>query len=91
MFKIKRQARHKKVRKNVTGTQMRPRLSVFKSTQHIYAQIIDDASGKTLTAESDLKISTGTKKDKAMQVGENLAKKAVKENIKLEFEIFNEF
>jgi large subunit ribosomal protein L18 len=81
MFKIKRQNRHKKVRKTVNGTSDRPRLSVFKSAQHIYAQIIDDGSGKTLVAESDLKVTTGTKKDRATTVGENIAKKAVKEKI----------
>ena len=54
----------------------RPRLAVFRSTQHIYAQIIDDASHKTLASASDLSIKTGTKREKALLVGEEVAKKA---------------
>lgn len=46
MYKLTRQAKHNKVRKNVYGTPERPRLAVFKSTQHIYAQLIDDQAGK---------------------------------------------
>ncbi len=83
MLKVKRQLKHKRVRKTVTGTSDRPRLAVFKSMQHIYAQIIDDSSGKTLAAQSDLKITTGTKKERALTVGENIAKVAVKEKIKM--------
>ncbi|MBI2021565.1 50S ribosomal protein L18 [Candidatus Daviesbacteria bacterium] len=82
MYKVSRQNRHKKIRKKIFGTKDRPRLSVFRSGQHIYAQIIDDSQGKTLVAESDLKINEGSKKVKASQVGENLAKKAVKGKIK---------
>lgn len=82
MHKTTRQARHLKVRKKITGTTVRPRVAVFRSGQHIYAQIIDDTSGKTLAFESDLKLKTGTKKDRATQVGELLAKKAVQSKIK---------
>lgn len=64
------------------GVGDRPRVAVFKSGQHIYAQIIDDLKGKTLVSESDLKIKTGTKKEKAGKVGETLAAKAVKAKIK---------
>lgn len=82
MKKTKRIARHNKVRKNIFGTPERPRLSVFKSVQHIYAQIIDDTTGKTLASSNDLKIeSKGTKKEKAMLVGETLAKMATKGKI----------
>lgn len=59
----------------------RPRVAVFRSGQHIYAQIIDDNKGATLVAESDLKVTTGTKKEKAMKVGETLAQKAIKAKI----------
>lgn len=59
----------------------RPRVAVFKSAAHIYAQIIDDKAGKTLASESDLKVKEGTKTEKAMKVGENLAQKAVKAKI----------
>lgn len=82
MLKVKRIKRHKKIRKQIVGTSNRPRLSVFKSDQHIYAQIIDDSKGATLIADSDLKIKDGTKLDKALKVGEALAKKALKKKIK---------
>lgn len=82
MLKIKRLQRHKKIRKNVAGTNERPRLSVFRSGQHIYAQIIDDGVQKTLVSASDLKFKSGNKKEKAVLVGEELAKKAVKKNLK---------
>lgn len=82
MLKQKRLQRHKKVRKNITGSKNRPRLSVFRSTQHIYAQIIDDNKGHTLVYESDLKVKTGTKTERAAQVGENIAKKASQKKIK---------
>lgn len=81
MQKFKRVSKHTKVRKNIAGTSARPRLSVFRSGQHIYAQIIDDQMGKTLVAESDLTIKTGSKKERALLTGENLAKKAVKQKI----------
>lgn len=81
MLKEKRRQRHKKIRKVITGTSLRPRLAVFKSGQHIYAQIIDDSSGQTLVSESDLKLGKGTKTEKALLVGENLAEKALKKNL----------
>lgn len=46
--------RHKRVRKKISGTQERPRFSVYRSTSHIYVQVIDDASGKTLVSASTL-------------------------------------
>lgn len=82
MYKIKRELRHKKVRKNVTGTSARPRVSVFRSAQHIYAQIIDDTKAVTLLSESDLKTKNGTKKERAIMVGENLAKVAIQKKMK---------
>ena len=51
-----RQRRQRRVRAKVKGTGARPRLSVFRSSAHIYAQIIDDATGKTLAAASDMSI-----------------------------------
>ena len=81
MLKTKRLQRHKKVRKNIFGTSQRPRLSVYRSSQHIYAQLIDDSLGKTLVSGSDLGLKSGTKKEKSMQVGENLAKEALKKKI----------
>lgn len=82
MLKEQRQRRHKGIRRVVVGTDKRPRLSVFRSAQHIYAQIVDDSTHKTLVAESDLKVKTGSKKERALSVGENIAKKAVAKKIK---------
>lgn len=75
MLKVDRQRRHKGIRKHLVGSKERPRLSVFRSTQHIYAQIIDDLDSKTLASSNDLKLK-GTKVEKARLVGEDLAKKA---------------
>jgi large subunit ribosomal protein L18 len=82
MYKIIRQNKHKKVRKNVTGTESRPRLHVFKSSQHIYAQLIDDSKGVTLASSSDLAIKSGTKTERATKVGEEVAKKALTKKVK---------
>ncbi|HLC87645.1 MAG TPA: 50S ribosomal protein L18 [Patescibacteria group bacterium] len=76
-----RESKHKRVRKNIFGTAEKPRVAVFKSGQHIYAQIIDDNKSITIVAESDLKIKGGTKTEKATKVGETLAQKAVKAKI----------
>lgn len=81
MYQVLRIKRHLKVRKKVVGTKERPRLSVFRSNQHIYAQIIDDIASKTLVALSDIK-ETGTKLQKAYNVGKNLAQAASKFKIK---------
>ena len=53
-----RQKRHRRVRKNVGGTESRPRLAVFRSNRYIYAQVIDDISGTTLIAASSDRKST---------------------------------
>lgn len=68
-------------RKRITGTKDRPRLSVFRSGKHIYAQIIDDSEGKTLMAITDIK-GVGTRKEKAYKAGKDLAEKAIKHKIK---------
>jgi large subunit ribosomal protein L18 len=81
MKKIHRERVHQKIRKKIVGTKDRPRLSVFRSGKHIYAQIIDDGENKTLVFASDKK-EVGTKKDKAYKVGQNLAEKALKHTIK---------
>lgn len=79
--------RHRRVRRKVFGTSERPRLSVFKSLNHIYAQIIDDTKGITLLAISTLspdvrdKISSGGNIAAAKVVGEVLGKKALEKNI----------
>lgn len=77
MNKKLREKKHLKIRRKVIGTKDRPRLSVFRSNQHICAQIIDDTKSQTLTFVSDLKIS-GTKLQKAYNVGKTLAGTAKK-------------
>ena len=54
MRKSRRQMRHKRVRRKITGSAERPRLAVFRSLNHIYAQVIDDSAGRTLAAASSL-------------------------------------
>ena len=77
-----RKKRHLKIRKSVQGTANNPRLAVFRSGQHIYAQVIDDTNSKTLVFESDLKIKKSTKSQRAYEVGQKLALRCIKENIK---------
>lgn len=77
----KRIRRHKKIRARVSGSAIKPRLSVFRSNQYIYAQIIDDTTHATLVAVSDLKTTTGTKVSRAQSVGKTLAENAKKAGI----------
>ena len=77
--------RHSRIRNKLSGTPEYPRLCVFRSNVNIYAQIIDDVSGKTLVAASSLEKgfdATGTKKETAKKVGIAIAKKAAAANIK---------
>jgi large subunit ribosomal protein L18 len=72
-----RVARHERLRKNVTGTAERPRLAVFRSLKHIYAQIIDDTTGTTLAAASSAeKDLSGGNREGAKQVGAALGERA---------------
>ena len=73
----KRIARHVKIRARVSGTSTKPRLAVFRSNTSIYAQLIDDTTGKTLASASDIKGTTGTKTEQAAAVGADVAKKAL--------------
>ena len=73
---LKRERRHKRIRARVTGTTERPRLAVFKSNKFMYAQLIDDAAGKTLCSSSDIKGGKGTKTERAIAIGSDLAGKA---------------
>lgn len=68
--------RKTKIRSRINGTASRPRLVVYKSNQHISAQLVDDDKQVTLVSASDLKIEKGSKTDKAKSVGEDIAKKA---------------
>ena len=79
---IKRLRRHKRVRSVVSGSENRPRLCVFRANKHIYAQLIDDVSGKTLAAASSLEIKVKDKKTNvAMEVGKLVASKAVSKKV----------
>ena len=73
------------IRKRVEGLPARPRLSVYRSLNHIYAQVIDDLSGKTIAAAStlspELKDAKGKKKDVAKEVGKLVAKKCQEQKI----------
>lgn len=73
-----------RIRQNIIGTSNRPRLSVYRSLKHIYAQVIDDFKGRTLASASSLeKAASGTTgKSSAEKVGELVAKKAVEKGIK---------
>ncbi len=74
-----RQIRHARVRKKVFGTSVKPRLCVYRSTNYIYAQIIDDINGTTLCASSSLALKTeGSKTQAAKAVGADIAQKALK-------------
>ena len=68
--------RHLRVRNKITGTAERPRLVVFRSLKHIYAQLVDDNARRTLATVSDLGIEEGKKGDRASQVGKLIAERA---------------
>jgi large subunit ribosomal protein L18 len=72
----KRARRHLRVRKKVSGTPERPRLVVYRSLKHIYAQLVDDTTGRTLMTISDLTIDSGKKLERAAEVGKSLASRA---------------
>jgi large subunit ribosomal protein L18 len=75
--KVARARRHRRVRVKVAGSAQRPRLSVYRSLQHVYAQLIDDESGRTLAAASTLSLKAGKKDvDAAAAVGRSLAERA---------------
>ena len=74
----KRWIRHRRVRKNVRGVADRPRLAVFRSSNHIYAQVIDDDRSHTLASATSLELKSGdTKTVTAKAVGEAIAKQAL--------------
>jgi large subunit ribosomal protein L18 len=80
-----RKKRHARVRTKITGTTERPRLNVFRSNKHIYAQLIDDSKGLTIVSASTMdKDFDGTagNVEAAKSIGETIAKRAVEKNIK---------
>ena len=80
---VARLRRHRRVRKQIRGTATRPRLSVYRSLHHIYAQVIDDDAGHTLAAASTLdstlrqQTSEGSKQEAAAAVGKLVAERAL--------------
>lgn len=79
--------RHQRVRRKISGTAERPRLSVYRSLNHIYTQIIDDVAGKTLVACSTVEktiaaeVKDLSKKEAAAVVGKEIAKRAIEKGI----------
>ena len=78
--------RRKRVRARITGTKDRPRVSVFKSSRHIFVQFIDDASGKTILSSKVVPAGKskmkGTKAEKALAIGKMLSEKAKEAGIR---------
>ena len=72
----------KKIRTKINGTAECPRLSVFRSNNFMYAQIIDDINQVTLVSASDIKVTKGTKTDRSVAVGAEVAKLAIAKGIK---------
>ncbi|WP_102349440.1 50S ribosomal protein L18 [Bacillus sp. Marseille-P3661] len=81
-----RKKRHGRVRSKLTGTPERPRLNVYRSNQHIYAQLIDDVNQVTIasasTVEKELNLESTGNIDAAQKVGELVAKRAVEKGVK---------
>src|SRR3990167_11314911 len=71
----------KKIRVKIRGTDARPRLSVFRSNKFIYAQVIDDTLGKTLAQANDIKMTKGTKTERAKEVGKMIGQACLKGKI----------
>ncbi|MDP4161690.1 MAG: 50S ribosomal protein L18 [Bacillota bacterium] len=80
-----RKKRHARVRAKLSGTSARPRLNVFRSNQHIYAQLIDDMNGVTLasasTQDKELTLESSKNLEAAQKVGELIAKRAVEKGV----------
>ena len=81
-----RRKRHKRVRSKISGTSERPRLNVFRSEKHIYAQIIDDTKGVTLCSASSVEKDfegLGSNKEAARKVGKAVAERAIKKGVEI--------
>lgn len=79
--KLKRRKVRYRIRKGISGTPAKPRLSVFKSNNHIYCQLIDDVNGVTLASASSRKNDAGTRVERAAAVGKQIAEAAKGKNI----------
>lgn len=80
----RRQKRHRRIRARVSGTADKPRLSVYRSNRHIYAQLIDDEAGETLAAASSLELDLDNSSlmEAAQIVGKTIAERATESEIK---------
>ena len=80
-----RKKRHARVRTKLSGTEARPRLNVFRSNKHIYAQLIDDVNGVTIasasTLDKDVNLDSSSNIDAAVKIGELVAKRAVEKGV----------
>jgi len=80
-----REAIHRRIRRKVKGSSERPRLAVYRSLNHIYAQVVDDQLGKTIvsasTTEKDLRGTTGGNLDAARRIGKAIAERALEKGI----------
>jgi large subunit ribosomal protein L18 len=80
-----REAIHRRIRRKVKGSGERPRLAVYRSLNHIYAQVVDDQLGKTIvsasTTEKDLRGTTGGNLDAARRIGKAIAERALEKGI----------
>jgi large subunit ribosomal protein L18 len=77
-----RQRIHQRIRRKMAGTAERPRLNVYRSLNHIYAQVIDDQKGETLVSVSSIKMKSGGNVASAKEIGKEVAELAVKQGIK---------
>jgi large subunit ribosomal protein L18 len=77
-----RQRIHFRIREKMTGTSERPRLNVYRSLNHIYAQVIDDSKGETLVSASTIKMKSGGNVAAAKEIGKAVAEAAVAKGIK---------
>jgi len=81
--KVNRLKRHRRVRVKTTGTAQKPRLAVFRSLNHLYAQVIDDSGGRTLAAASTVALKAkGNGMEEAVSVGKAIADKAKAAGVK---------
>jgi large subunit ribosomal protein L18 len=79
---VKREVRRRRIRSKLSGSAARPRLAIFKSNKYIYAQLVDDASSKTVVSSSGKDSKAKTKTEQSVFVGKDIASKAIASNIK---------
>jgi len=77
-----RQRIHARIRRKLAGTTERPRLNVYRSLNHIYAQVIDDQTGATIVSASSIKLKTGGNVAAAKEIGKTIAELAVQKGVK---------